>query len=301
MGDLVEYIKAKTIVSGYVENNSWFGVNYNMNIYKGCPHGCIYCDSRSECYNIDNFDKVRAKENAIDIITKDLKSKSKKGVIMTGSMSDPYNPFEEELCLTRKALEQINLYNFGVAIATKSSLITRDIEILKKISEHSPVLIKITITTFDDILCKKIEPNVSVASERFKAIKELSDNGIYTGILLMPILPFINDNEENIINIVKKAHECGAKFIYSFGFGVTLRGNQRDYYYKKLLEIFKKEKFVSKYIDTFGNRYECSSQNAKELYKVFKGECEKYGILYKMKDIISAYKENYNQTQMSLF
>lgn len=301
MGDLVEYIRAKTIVSGYVENNSWFGVNYNMNIYKGCPHGCIYCDSRSECYNIDNFDKVRAKENAIDIITKDLKSKKKKGVIMTGSMSDPYNPFEEELCLTRKALEQINLYNFGVAIATKSSLITRDIDILKKISEHSPVLIKMTITTFDDTLCKKIEPNVSVSSERFKAIKELSDSGIYTGILLMPILPFINDNEENIKNIVKKAYECGAKFIYSFGFGVTLRGNQRDYYYKKLLEIFKKDKFVSKYIDTFGNRYECSSQNAKELYKVFKIECEKYGILYKMKDIISDYKEKYNQTQMSLF
>lgn len=297
----MEYIRAKTIVSGYVENNSWFGVNYNMNIYKGCPHGCIYCDSRSECYNIDSFDKVRAKENAIDIITKDLKSKKKKGVIMTGSMSDPYNPFEKELCLTRRALEQINLYNFGVAIATKSSLITRDIDILKKISEHSPVLIKMTITTFDDTLCKKIEPNVSVSSERFKAIKELSDNSIYTGILLMPILPFINDNEENIKNIVKKAYECGAKFIYSFGFGVTLRGNQRDYYYKKLLEIFKKDKFVSKYIDTFGNRYECSSQNAKELYKVFKIECEKYGILYKMKDIISDYKEKYNQTQMSLF
>lgn len=301
MGDLVEYIRAKTIVSGYVENNSWFGVNYNMNIYKGCPHGCIYCDSRSECYNIDNFDKVRAKENAIDIITKDLKSKKKKGVIMTGSMSDPYNPFEEELCLTRKALEQINLYNFGVAIATKSSLITRDIDILKKISEHSPVLIKMTITTFDDTLCKKIEPNVSVSSERFKAIKELSDSGIYTGILLMPILPFINDNEENIKNIVKKAYECGAKFIYSFGFGVTLRGNQRDYYYNKLREIFENEKLVGKYIDTFGNRYEYSSQNAKELYKVFKIECEKYGILYKMKDIISDYKEKYNQTQMSLF
>ena len=301
MGDLVEYIKAKTIVSGYVENSSWFGVNYNMNIYKGCPHGCIYCDSRSECYNIDNFDKVRAKENAIDIITKDLKSKKKKGVVMTGSMSDPYNPFEKELYLTRKALEQINLYNFGVAIATKSSLITRDIDVLKKISEYSPVLIKITITTFDDKLCRKIEPNVSVSSERFKAIKELSDNGIYTGILLMPILPFINDNEENIINIIKKAYECGAKFIYSFGFGVTLRGNQREYYYKKLTEVFKNEKLVGKYIDTFGSRYEYRTTNAEKLYKVFKGECEKYGILYKMEDIISDYKENYNQTQMSLF
>lgn len=301
MGDLVEYIKAKTIVSGYVESNSWFGVNYNMNIYKGCPHGCIYCDSRSECYNIDNFDKVRVKENAIDIITKDLKSKKKKGVVMTGSMSDPYNPFEKELCLTRKALEQINLYNFGVAIATKSSLITRDIDVLKKISEHSPVLIKITITTFDDTLCRKIEPNVSVSSERFKAIKELSDNGIYTGILLMPILPFINDNEENIINIIKKAYECGAKFIYSFGFGVTLRGNQREYYYKKLTEVFKNEKLVGKYIDTFGSRYEYRTQNVEKLYKVFKRECEKYGILYKMEDIILDYKENYNQTQMSLF
>ncbi|MEG1002279.1 MAG: radical SAM protein [Clostridium sp.] len=297
----MEYIKSKNIVSGYLKNNPWFGVDYNMNIYKGCSHGCIYCDSRSECYNIENFDKVRSKENAINIIIKDLKSKKKKGVIMTGSMSDPYNPFEKKLYLTRKALEQINLYNFGVAIATKSPLIKRDIDILKKIGEHSPVLIKITITTFDDELCRKLEPNVAVTSERFKAIKELSDNGIYVGILMMPILPFINDNEENIINIVKKAYECGAKFIYTFGFGVTLRGNQREYYYEKLIENFKERNIVEKYINTFGNRYECRVENASNLMNRFIAECDKYGILYNMEDIIVDYKSKYNEKQMSLF
>jgi len=192
----MEYIKAKKLISQYAYDNSWFDINYNMNIYKGCCHGCIYCDSRSECYQIEDFDRVRAKENAIESIGKELKGKRRKGVIGTGAMSDPYNPLEKKFQLTRGALEEVNKYNFGISIATKSPLITRDIDILKKISSHSPVLIKMTITTFDDDLCKRIEPNVPCSSERFKAIKQLSDNGIYTGILLMPILPFINDTEE---------------------------------------------------------------------------------------------------------
>ena len=200
-----------------------------MNIYKGCCHGCIYCDSRSDCYGIEDFDRVRIKENSINLIEKDLKSKRKKGIVATGAMSDPYNPFEEKFLLTRKALELIDKYNYGAAIATKSDLIIRDIDVLKRIKEHSPVLCKITITTADDELSKKIEPNVCLSSERFKAIKKLSDEGIYTGILLMPILPFINDTEENIISIVRKAKENGAKFVYP-AFGVTLRSNQRIHF-----------------------------------------------------------------------
>lgn len=149
-----------------------------MNLYKGCSHGCIYCDSRSGCYQIDNFDTVRAKANAIDIIRKELKGKVKKSVIGTGAMSDPYNPFEKQYQLTRQALELINTYRFGVAIDTKSSLITRDIDILKSINVHSPVIIKITITTCDE-LCKIMEPNVALSFERFTAIKQLTDNGIY--------------------------------------------------------------------------------------------------------------------------
>ncbi|GAA0071911.1 radical SAM protein [Clostridium sardiniense] len=297
----MEYISAKKIVSNSIENNSWFALNYTMNIYRGCCHGCIYCDSRSSCYQIVDFDRVRAKENSTEIIGRDLRSKRKKGIIGMGAMSDPYNPFEKKYCLTREALKQVDKSNFGISIATKSDLITRDIDILKKIQEHSPVLIKITITTYDDKLAKSIERNVSSTTERFDAIKKLTDNGIYTGILLMPILPFINDNKENIINIVRKAHECGAKFIFAFGMGVTLRQNQREYYYKKLKDIFKDEDLSKKYIDTYGDRYEYTSINSKELWKVFKIECEKYGILYNMEDIIKDYKSKYEEVQISLF
>ena len=294
----MEFVTAKTIISGYAEHNAWFGNNYNMNIYKGCCHGCIYCDSRSECYRIDNFDVVRAKKDALILINKELKSKKRIGVIGTGAMSDPYNPLEKEYSLTRGALELINMHGFGVSIATKSSLITRDIDILKKIKSHSPVLVKITVTTCDDELCKKIEPNVGVASKRFSAIKELSDNGIFAGILLMPVLPFLEDNADNISGIINLAHENGAKFIYP-AFGVTLRQNQRDWYFKKLDENFPGIK--QKYLQQFRNDYECRSKNAKELWKLFQRECDRFGILYKMKDIIDAYKKEYKENQLSLF
>ena len=297
----MEFIKAKTIVSNYVPNSSWFGLNYNMNIYKGCNHGCIYCDSRSECYQIENFDTVRAKENSTEIIERDLRSKRKKGVIGAGAMSDPYNPFEKKYELTRKALDLVDKYNFGISIATKSPLITRDIDILKRISTHSPVLIKITITTFNDELCKKIEQHVQPSSKRFRAIKELSDNGIFTGILLMPILPLINDTEDNIKSIVRGAHESGAKFIYAYGMGVTLRGNQRDYYYEQIRELFPQQNLVGAYMRAYGERYENSSQKGRALWYLFKSECERYGILYKMEDIIEAYRRNYQQEQISFF
>lgn len=294
----MEYIPAKTIVSGYGENLNWFGSNYNMNIYKGCCHGCIYCDSRSDCYRVQDFDTVRAKEDAIAIIRRDLKSKRKKGVVATGSMSDPYNPFEKELELTKKALEQIDDCGFGVAIATKSSLIARDIEILKRIGSHSPVICKITITTCDDALAKKIETNVALPSERFEALRKLSQAGIFSGILLMPVLAFITDYEENISKIVAMAKANGASFIYP-AFGMTLRENQRDYYYEKLDKTFPGLK--QKYIQLYGDSYSCQSPKAKQLYKLFKSECEKFGILYKMKDIISAYKSGYEVSQLSFF
>ncbi|NAS18769.1 radical SAM protein [Clostridium butyricum] len=297
----MKYIEAKSIVSSYQGNNSWFGINYNMNIYKGCPHGCIYCDSRSECYGIEEFDAVRAKLNSTAIIRKDLKSKRKKGVVGTGAMSDPYNVFERKYEYTREALKLIDEFGFGIGIATKSSLITRDIDILKRIKTHSPVIIKITITTYDDKLCGKIEPNVSLSSKRFQALKMLSDEGIYAGILLMPILPFINDTEENIINIVRKAYDNGAKFIFAYGMGLTLRGNQRDYYYEKLIKLFPEKKLVEQYMNGYGNSYECSSQNSRKLWSVFTKECNKYGILYKMSDIINDYKRGYYEEQIKWF
>jgi DNA repair photolyase len=294
----MDFIPAKTIISGYAENNSWFGANYNMNIYKGCSHGCIYCDSRSDCYRVDNFDQVRAKENALVIVERDLKSKRRKGVVGMGAMSDPYNHFEKEIKLTGGALEIINRLGFGLAIATKSDLITRDTYIIKEISKHSPVLVKTTITTADDALCKKIEPNAPLSSLRFKAIREMSQQGIFTGILLMPVLPFIEDNEENIGKIIELACESGAKFIYP-AFGVTLRENQRDWYYKKLDEHFPGVK--EKYIKTYGNAYKCRSLKAKELWAFFQDKCKEFGILYKMDEIIAAYKSPYKKEQLSMF
>lgn len=294
----MKFINAKTIISGYCKSSTWFGNNYNMNIYKGCCHGCIYCDSRSECYGIDNFEAVRAKKDALSLISRELRSKKRTGVIGTGAMSDPYNPFEKEYKLTRGALELINANGFGVSIITKSDLIIRDIDILKRIKSHSPVLVKITITTCDDMLCNKIEPNVAVSSKRFSVIKKLSDNDIFAGILLMPVLPFLEDNEENIQGIVKQAHKNGARFIYP-AFGVTLRQNQRDWYYRKLDEKFPGIK--QKYISYFGNNYECYSPKAKALWNLFRKECDKYGILYKMSDIIEAYKSGYEANQLSLF
>jgi len=294
----MEFIPAKSIISGYADNTSWFGTNYNMNIYRGCCHGCIYCDSRSDCYHVDNFDEVRAKENALAIIERELKSKRRKGVVGTGAMSDPYNPLESDYRLTRGALALINTYEFGIGIATKSDLITRDIDILKEIQTHSPVLIKLTITAYDDGLCRKLESNAPLSSERFAAIEKLSGQGIFTGILLMPVLPFLEDTEENIRGIIRRAHDCGARFIYP-GFGVTLRQNQRDWYYKKLDEQFPGLR--QKYIQQYGNAYECNSPKAKLLWQMFREECDSLGILYKMKDIINGYKEGYGEKQLSLF
>lgn len=292
----MEFIPAKTIISGYRDDNPWFGSNYNMNIYKGCSHGCIYCDSRSACYGIENFHEVRAKENALAIIHSEIRSKRRTGVVGTGAMSDPYNPYERKYRLTRGALELINTFGFGAAIATKSDLIARDIDVLKKIRQHSPVLIKLTITTCDDGLCKKIEPNVAVSSRRFATL--LTANGIFAGILVMPVLPFIEDNEENIRGIIKLAHKSGAKFIFP-ALGVTLRQNQRDWYYSKLDELFPNLKM--KYIKQYGNSYECPSPRAGDLWQLFKGECESHGLLYKMGDIVNGYKQGYDHVQPALF
>ena len=293
----MEFIKTKTILSKSKYPEYWFGTLYNMNLYRGCNHGCIYCDSRSECYKIEEFDKVKGKENEIEILNKELASKRQKGAIGIGAMSDTYNPLEKTYEITRKALELINQYGFGVGMATKSDLILRDIDLLKKINENNDVIIQITITCADDELAKKIEPYASSSSERFGIIKELTDNGIFTGILLMPILPFINDTEDNIINIVKKARDSGAKFIYA-SMGMTLREGQRDYYYKRIDELFPG--LSNKYKQTYGNKYSCHSMNSKKLYNVFKTECEKYNILYKMEDIIKAYQKDQNE-QLTLF
>ncbi|MDR1403428.1 MAG: radical SAM protein [Tannerellaceae bacterium] len=283
----MEFIPAKTILQKTTYGDQWFGIDYNMNLYKGCSHGCIYCDSRSDCYRIENFDAVRAKKDAPEILEKELQSKRKKGVIGIGAMSDTYNPFEKQYEITRAALKLINRYNFGVSVETKSSLIVRDIDIYKEINRSQSVIVKLTVTASDDNLSKIIEPNVCSASERFKAMKQLSDSGLFTGVLLTPVIPFITDAEENIRQIIRLSSENGAKFVWSMG-GVTLRENQRMYFYDKLDRHFKGLK--DRYINTFGNNYFCNSMNNK-LITIFREECNKYGLLYNMQDIITAYKK----------
>ncbi len=295
----MEYIPAKTIVTA-TKSREWFGIDYNMNIYRGCCHGCIYCDSRSDCYQIEDFDRVRAKENALSIIRNDLRRKVRTGVVGTGAMSDPYNPYEKELLLTRHALELIDAFDFGAAIATKSTLLLRDLDILQTIREHSPVLCKITITTADDKLSKKLEPGVPASKERFSMIDTLRQAGIFSGILLMPVLPWLEDSDENILSLVRHAHEAGACFIYA-AFGMTLRGNQRDWYYRQLERLFPDQGLADRYRRQYGYQYECRSPHASRLWKLFARECERYGILYRMKDIIPAYQKKYQMTQLRLF
>ncbi|MDW2798910.1 radical SAM protein [Clostridium boliviensis] len=295
----MEYIPAKTIVTK-TKTSGWFGIDYNMNIYRGCSHGCIYCDSRSDCYRIDHFDTVRVKEDALRIIRDDLRRKVKTGVVGTGAMSDPYNPLENELKLTRHALELIDAFGFGAAIATKSTLLQRDIDILKSIADHSPVILKVTVTTSDDNLASKIEPRVSRPSDRLSLIAALKDQGLFAGILLMPVLPFLEDNEDNISSIIAAAKEAGADFIYP-AFGVTLRNNQREWYYDRLGELFPGDNLAEQYMKRYGNNYQCTSPRARKLWQVFSEECSRNRILYKMPDIIHAYKKNYQITQLSLF
>lgn len=293
----VEYIKAKTIVTRQ-KSSYWFGYDYTMNIYRGCNQGCIYCDSRSDCYRVKDFDRIRGKEDALRIIRNDLRRLSRTGVICTGAMSDPYNSFEKELHLTRNSLELINAYGFGVGIITKNHLITRDIDILQDISSNAPVMAKLTITTGDDELASKIEPGASRPSWRFKALKELSEAGIFCGILMMPILPFLEDNESNILGIVEQAAQSGVDFIYP-SMGVTLRGNQREWYYQKLESHFPGLKDA--YIKQFGNKYNCNTPDIRKLMKAFRAACDRYGILYRMEDIIRKSREKQECVQISLF
>ncbi|RGC19690.1 radical SAM protein [Absiella sp. AM54-8XD] len=298
--DHMPSISAKSLLQGNgkpTEPYTWFGMDYNMNLYKGCPHGCIYCDSRSSCYQVDNFDIVRKKENELSILEMELKRKKRKGVIGIGSMSDTYHPFEKTEKITHGALELIYRYGFGVGIDTKSDLILKDIDLISAISKQYPSIVKITITTADDTLCRIIEPHVCVSSKRFIILEKLHQANIFAGILMMPILPFINDSEENIKTIIEQAHLHHAKFIYP-GFGVTLRLNQRSYFYYQLDRFFPgKRQLYEKY---YHNTYSCESLHHQALWKLFQKECQKYGILYRMNDIIHAYKKETGIKQMSL-
>lgn len=264
----MHYTKAKGILSA----------SNGMNLYRGCTHGCIYCDSRSTCYDMKHdFEDVEVKVNAPQLLETALKAKRKRCMIGTGAMSDPYNHLEADLKLTRRCLEIIDYYEFGLAIQTKSTRILRDIDLLKSINRKAKCVVQMTLTTYDEKLCKIVEPNVSTTKERFDALMTFKEEGIPTIVWLTPILPFINDTDENLRGILEYCIQAKVKGIISFGFGLTLRDGDREYFYAALDRYFPGMK--RKYIQAYGSAYELPSPNEKQLLEAFHGTCKKYGIM----------------------
>ena len=279
----METLRAKhllTPVHGSMED--FFYADWNMNIYRGCAHGGIYCDSRSVCYQIDRFDTVQPKENAIDLLDDELCSKRSSGVITMGSMSDPYNPLERELCYTRRALELIRRHSIGAAFTTKSALCARDADLLADISRNAPVCARLTVTCANDDLCRRIELRVSASSERFQAMRTLADHGVFTGTWLNPLQPYITDTEENIRRIVQMTADAGGRFVVCF-FGMTLRTGNREHYYSALEKSFPGVR--DKYLREYGNTYELTVPDADRLYDSFCEECTKRGVHWRFSDI----------------
>lgn len=289
----MHYVKAKGLLSN----------NNGMNIYRGCEHGCIYCDSRSTCYNMNhNFEDIEVKINAPELLEHSLKHKGKRCMIGTGSMSDPYMPLEKELRLTRKCLELIDKYNYGFTVITKSDLILRDLDLLKSINKKIKCVVQMTITTFDDGLCRILEPNVCVTSKRIEALKILHDNNIPTIVWMTPILPFINDNEANIMNILKACKEADVYGIMTFGIGLTLREGDREYYYDKLDKYFPGLKY--KYIKRYGNSYELPVPDEYRLNNLLINYCKENNMEYrpdKLFEYLNTFEDKIHGEEISLF
>ena len=272
-----------------------------MNIYRGCTHGCIYCDSRSKCYQINHdFADIEVKEDAPKQLDIELSMKRKPCMIGTGSMTDPYNHVEKEIEYTRKCLEVILKHHCGVVIQTKSDLILRDIDLINEINKDSKVVVEITLTTADDELCKRIEPNVCVTSKRVEILRKCKELGIPTVVWLCPFLPFINDNEENINKLMDICIENNVKGVLFFGVGLTLREGNREYFYECLDKEFPGLK--EKYIKQYGNKYEVSSNNNEVLSKIIIDRCREHNIMCDINQVFS-YLRKYPDKfeQISLF
>lgn len=288
-------VKAKGILSA----------SNGINIYRGCLHGCIYCDSRSDCYQMKHkFEDIEVKENAPELLEKALSSKRKPCMIGTGAMSDPYIPLEKDLRIMRKCLEIIEKYSFGVTVHTKSSSVMRDIDILEKINRKSKAVLQMTLTTADENLCKIIEPNVSSTAERVRTLNEFHNANIPTVVWLSPFLPFINDTQENIDALLDYCIKAGVKGIICFKIGVTLRNGDREYFYSQLDRFFPGMK--ERYMRTYGNSYEVLSPNSDYLMKRIENVCQNEGIMFGIDRVFSylhKYENKYeNQNiQLSLF
>lgn len=276
------------------------GGHVGMNIYRGCTHGCIYCDSRSRCYQFTHpFEDVEVKRNAPELLEKALQSKRNPCMIGTGSMSDPYMHCEEQLRLTRACLEIIEQYGFGVAIQTKSDRILQDIDLLDRINRKAKCVVQLTLTTWDDDLCRIVEPNVCHTKRRVEVLEAMRERGIPTVVWLTPILPFINDTEENISSILNACAKAGVKGVICFDMGLTLREGDREYYYAALDRHFPglKEKYISRY----GNAYEVPSLNRDALMRLFYAFCTKNGMLCKPEACfayLNEFPQRYAQTSL---
>ena len=290
----MHFVEAKGILT-----NS--GGHVGMNIYRGCSHGCIYCDSRSTCYHFTHlFEDIEVKRNAPELLEAALRSKRKKCMIGTGSMSDPYMHCEEQLRLTRRCLEIILKYGFGVAVQTKSDRILQDIDLLDEINRKTKCVVQVTLTTYDDELCRIIEPNVCNTKRRIEVLEEMQRRGIPTIVWLSPILPFINDTEENIEKILDECVRTGVKGIICFGMGLTLREGDREYYYAALDKYFPGMK--RKYIERYDNAYELPSPENDLLMRMFISVCRKNDILCTLDECFRYMNEfPERDVQMSLF
>lgn len=293
---MVTEITAKTILNHVKQPDTWFGLKYNMNLYRGCQHQCIYCDSRSDCYRIEDFAKIQVKVNALELLDDVLPRKRMLGTIGFGAMNDLYMPEEKEYRLARGALEIIAHHGFPVHILTKSDLVIRDIDLLGEINKVYAA-VSFTITTADDELAKKIEPGAPLPSARYKAMRELAEAGVLTGVTMMPILPFLEDNPDNIRNILVMAKEHGASYIIP-AFGVSLRPGSRDYFYQKLDLLFPGIK--EKYIKEYGDSYQCSTPNWQVLKSVFEEETERLDLLSRI-PVFESLKRTGKSKQIPLF
>lgn len=287
----------------YKEVKAILSPQNGMNLYRGCTHGCIYCDSRSKCYRMNHdFEDIEVKLRADQLLEYTLKRKRTKSMISTGSMTDPYVPIEEELQITRRCLNQIERFDFGLVIQTKSNLIMRDIDILEKINRKTKCIVAMTLTTYDEELCKIIEPNVCTTRERFEVLMAMKERGIPTIVWLSPLLPFINDTEENLRGILDYCIKAGVYGIMNFGIGLTLRDGSRQYFYEQLDKKFPGMK--EKYMRAYGDSYEVLSPNHDKLMKIFNTVCDENGIVHDKEELFRYMREYKNKTlgtQMSIF
>ncbi len=280
------------------DGSEFFPRDYNMNLYRGCSHGCVYCDARSACYHLDAPGEVRAKENALGILDDELRRRRTPGIVGLGGMSDGYNPEEGTSCITRGALILLARYGFGIGVTTKSPLVARDIDLLLSIQKNAPAHVTFSITTASDSMSLFIEPGVAPSSARFAALKSLTAAGIPAGVWINPVLPFLTDTDENIISLLEMARASGAAYVHTY-MGMTLREGNREYYYAALDRHFPGVKAL--YTKTYGNSYILPSLKSKALFQRYEETCERLALPFTFRETNAIIRQSGGFKQERLF